>query len=208
MTQKIINGFPQYFSYTYLSGKYFGTEITEANQDYTEINLETELIGDSIALDNTESHLVTIVRDGAVLLESHGYEITSNNVIKIFPGLLRNETIEIKKLVGASGVVENITVVPPIGGSAGQPQVINEATIYTDNSETPANALGAILLAGKTRLTTHFFLNEGRIDVYINGFRSSINDGIWTLVDTNTIELDDDYSTVKMKVDIVKQKVG
>lgn len=207
MTQKVVNGFPQYFSYTYLAGKYFGTPLTQTGEEYTDVNLQSDLIGDSITVDHIEAPLLTIIRDGAFLHEDQGYEIIAANTIRIFPGLLENETVEFKKLVGASGVVEVIPTVPPVTAT-GYNQTITEATVYTDNSLSPVNAFAAIVLAGKTRISTQFPLNEGRVDVYINGTRSSKNDGVWVLADATTIEFNDNYSAVRMKVDIIKQKVG
>lgn len=208
MSQKIINGFPQYFSYTYLSGKFYGTPATQENEEFTEINTQSQLIGDSIEVTQEEESLVTVFRDGAFLHKDQGYQIVAPNIIRISPGLLDTETLEIKKLVGASGVVENITALPPVSGSGGYSQTIDEASVYTDNSTNPTNALAPTVVGGKTRITSEFTLNEGRVDVYINGFRSSINDGVWVFVNNNTIELNDNYSAVRMKVDIIKQKVG
>jgi hypothetical protein len=208
MTQKVFNGFPQYFSYTYQTGKFFGSAITQANEALTIINLQSDLIGDSITLDINDIGLITVIRDGAVLLEDQGFELVGPNTIAVWPGLLETEVLQIKKLVAASGIVEIIPVVPPVTGSGGYPQDIIEATVYTDNFKPAINAFPATLFAAKTRITTQFFLNEGRIDLYLNNTRVSINDGIWEIIDSTTIELNDDYSATRMKVDIIKQKVG
>ena len=208
MTQKVFNGFPQYYAFTTQSGKFYGTPVTQADETFTDINLQSQLIGDSISILINEAPLLTVYRDGAFLHESQGFEIIAPNIVRISPGLLDTETVEFRKLIAASGVVEMIPAVPPVVGNEGYVHTINEATVYTDNSVAPINALPAVTLASKTRITAEFDLDEGRIDVYINGFRSSINDGVWILVDLNTIELQDDYSATKMKVDIIKQKVG
>jgi hypothetical protein len=208
MSQKIFNGFPQYFSYTYQTGKYFGTLATQVQESFTDVNLQSELIGDSITLEANETGVVSIVRDGAVLLEDQGWELIAPNIVRIFPGLLDSEVVEFKKLVGASGVIETIPVVPPAPGPGGYPQNVIEATVYTDAFKPAVNAFEAIVLSSKTRITAQFLLDEGRIDVYINNTRVSANDNIWTLVDNTTIELDDDYSATRMKVDIIRQKVG
>ena len=208
MSQKIISGFPQYFAYTYQSGKYYGTPVTQLNELFTDINTQTDLIGDSIEVSSEESNLITIVRDGSFLHESQGYEVIGSNIIRVIPGLLDTETVEVKKLIAVSGVLETIPVEPPSAGNSGYAQTISEATVYTDGSVPSVNALPAITIANKTRITTEFLLNGGRFDVYINGSRSSINDGTWVLADSNTIEFNDDYSAVRMKVDIIKQKVG
>lgn len=208
MTQKVVNGFPQYFSYTYLSGAFYGTPVTESVSSHTDINLQSDLQGDSIDILPEESGILSVFRDGVFLHESQGYEIIAPNVVRVFGGLLDTETVEFKKLVGASGVIEQIPVHDPVVSSAGHPHSISEATVYTDGSVAAVNGLEAVVINGKTRITAEFSLNEGRIDVYINGTRSSVNDNIWELVDSDTIELNEDYSSVKMKVDIIKQKVG
>ncbi len=208
MSQRIINGFPQYFSYTYLSGKFYGTPTTQVNEDFTDVNTQSDLIGDSIQIDEEDEGIILAYRDGAFLHVGQGFEIIAPNTVRITPGLLDTETFEIKKLVGASGVIENIPVVPPVPGSGGYNQTINEASVYTDSSATPINAFAPVVVSGKTRITPEFTLNEGKVDVFINGFRVSINDGVWSFADTDTIELNDNYSAIRMKVDIIKQKVG
>ena len=208
MSQRIINGFTQYFSYTYLSGKFYGTPTTQVNEDFTDVNTQADLIGDSIQIDEEDEGVISAYRDGAFLHVGQGFEIIAPNVVRITPGLLDTETFEIKKLVGASGVVENIPVVPPTPGAGGYNQTINEASVYTDSSATPINAFAPVVVAGKTRITPEFTLNEGKVDVFINGFRVSVNDGVWTFADSDTIELNDNYSATRMKVDIIKQKVG
>ena len=207
MTQKIINGFPQYFSYTYLNGKYYGTEITEANELHTDINLQFDLVGDSITVKEEEIELLTIMRDGSILLDNQGFQFIAENQIRVIPGLLENEVVQIKKFVGVSGAVETVQVLPPIQPQ-GYPQLVQEATFYTDNSTLPVNGVAAVVYEGKTRLITSFVIDEGRTDVYINSSRVSVNDGIWSFIDSNTIELNDDYSSTRMKVDVVNQRVG
>lgn len=208
MSQKVFNGFPQYFAYTYLTGKFHGNNLTQAQESHTDINLQSELVGDSILMESNELGLLTVIRDGATLLDDQGWELISPNTVRIWPGLLETETLQFKKLVGASGVIETISTVPPVAGTGGYPTQVVEATVYTDGFNTPINSFPAIVLAGKTRISTHFFLDEGRVDVYLNNTRVSINDGIWTIADNTTIELDDDYSATRMKVDIIRQKVG
>lgn len=208
MTQKVANGFPQFYAFTSQSGKFFGTPTTQALEAYTDINLQNQLVGDSISILAEELPLLTVFRDGSYLHESQGFELIAPNLVRVFPGLLDTETIEFKKLVAASGVITTIPEVPPTPDSNGYVQTIQEATIYTDNFIPAIHALPPIVLAGKTRITTEFLINTGRIDVHINGKRVSVNDGIWSIVDVNTIELNDDYSAVRMKVDIIKQKVG
>jgi hypothetical protein len=208
MSQKVFNGFPQYFSYTYQTGKFFGTLATQVQESFTDVDLQSQLIGDSITLEADETGVLSIVRDGAVLLEDQGWELIAPNIVRIFPGLLENETLQFKKLVGTSGVIETIPTIPPVPGTGGYPQTLVEATVYTDAFKPAVNAFEAIVLSSKTRISTQFLLNEGRIDVYINNTRISVNDDIWTLVDNTTIELNDDYSATRMKVDIIRQKVG
>jgi hypothetical protein len=210
MTQKIINGFPQFFSFTYLSGKYSGTSATESLESHTEIDLQHDLAGDSIRITEEDINLLTVVRDGAILLYDEGFEISGTNKIKIYPGLLENEVIQFKKFIGISGVVESpIDTFPPSEG-LGYDQLIQEATVYTDNSQPSINSSGVALdpEGQKTRINTSFSLSDGRVDVYINSSRVSVNDGIWSIFGDNTIELNDDYSETRMKVDIVKQRVG
>lgn len=208
MSQKVFNGFPQYFSYTYQAGKFFGTLANQVQESFIDVNLQSELIGDSMTLEASETDVLTIVRDGIVILEDQGWELIAPNIVRIFPGLLSYEVLQFKKLVGASGVVESIPIIPPVPSSGGYPQTVTEATVYTDAFKPAINAFEAIVISSKTRITAQFFLDEGRIDVYINSTRVSANDGIWTLVDNATIELNDDYSATRMKVDIIRQKVG
>lgn len=208
MSQKIFNGFPQYFSYTYLVGKFFGNTTTQAQESHTDINLQNELVGDILTMENNEVGLLTVIRDGATLIDDQGWELISPNTIRIWPGLLSTETLQFKKLVGVSGIIEAIPSVPPTSNPSGYPTEIIEATVYTDNFKPSINAFSAITLAGKTRISTQFLLDEGRVDVYINSTRVSLNDGIWIMADNTTIELDDDYSATRMKVDIIRQKVG
>lgn len=208
MTQKIVNGFPQFHEITYLTGSYIGTPSDQLVQTHKDINLQTDLVGDSISITQAEGGILSVIRDGAYLHKDQGYDIIAPNIVRLFQGLLAGEEVEFKKLAGASGVVTVIPTVPPVTSGDGYEQTISEATVYTDDSVPAVLAFSPTLNAGKTRISTQFPLNVGKVDVYINGTRSSINDGIWTLVDPTTIELNDDYSTVKMKVDIVKQIVG
>lgn len=208
MSQKIYNGFPQFFSFTYLSGKFYGNLLTQAEESFTDINIQSQLVGDAITIDQSDVNLLHVVRDGSFLHLDQGFEVIEPNVVRIWPGLLSTEVVEFKKLVGASGVVQNIPTVDPVNNPDGYSQTITEATVYTDMSKVAINAFEAILFEGKTRITPHFDLNDGRIDVYINSQRVSINDGVWSIVDPTTIELNDNYSAVRMKVDIIKQRVG
>lgn len=208
MSQKIVNGFPQFYALTHLVSEFYGTALTQLNQNHTDVDLQAPHYGDQISADVLDVGLLTVTRDGATLYLDQGFEIVAPNILRVFPGLLDGETLQFKKLVGASGVVETIQTVPPVPGSGGYAQEILEATIYTDDSVAAINAFSPVILAGKTRISTHFALNEGKIDVFLNGSRVSVNDGIWFFADSTTIELDDNYSTTKMKVDITRQKVG
>jgi hypothetical protein len=208
MSQKIVNGFPQFYALTHLVSEFYGTALTQLSQDHTDVDLQAPQYGDQISVDVLDIGLLTVTRDGATLYLDQGFEIVAPNVLRVFPGLLDGETLQFKKLVGASGLIETIPTVPPVPGSGGYAQEILEATIYTDDSVAAINAFSPVLLAGKTRISTHFALNEGKIDVFLNGSRVSVNDGIWFFADSTTIELDDNYSTTKMKVDITRQKVG
>ncbi len=208
MSQKIVNGFPQFTSFTYLKSKFFGTPLTQADQEKTDINLVTETTGDQIPLVEDTIHLLTVVRNGATLIVEQGFELVSENIIRVVPGLLQTETLEFRFFTGVDGVVETIPVAPPVPGVEGYPQTTTEGFCFTDGSGTEVNCFPATVLVGRTRISTQFDLDEGRIDVYINGNRIGVHSGIWTLIDINTIELDDDYSSDKMKVEIVKQIVG
>lgn len=209
MSQKIVNGFPQFYSLTHLVSKFFGTGATQLSQDHTDIDLLNPPVGgDPITVTEDDIGLLSVTRDGATLYLDQGFEIIAPNTLRVFPGLLNGETVEFRKLVGASGVIETIPTVPPVPGSGGYAQEILEASAYTDDSTPAVNAFSPVLLAGRTRISTHFVINEGKIDVYLNGARVSVNDGVWSFVDSTTIELDDNYSTTRMKVDITRQKVG
>ena len=208
MTQKVVNGFPQFHDFTYLTGSYIGTLADQSVQTHKDINLQTDLVGDSITITSDEGNILLVMRDGAYLHKDQGYDIIAPNIVRLFKGLLAGEEVEFKKLTGTSGVVTVIPTAPVASGTDGYTQTIIEATVYTNDSVPPIHAFSPIVNAGKTRISTQFQINVGKVDIYINGTRSSINDGVWTLVDPTTIELNDDYSTVKMKVDIVKQIVG
>lgn len=208
MTQKISNGFPQYFDFTYLKSRFFGTIATQADQTKTDIDLVNDTVGDVIQVDNSTLNLLEVSRDGAHLHEDQGFELIAPNIIRVVPGLLDNETLEFSFFTGSSGVVTQIPVIDPAPGGDGIDQTFFEALAYTDNSSAPINAFNAFVILGKTRVTAQFTIDVGRVDVYLNGTRAGANSGLWTLVDPTTIELDDDYSTTKMKVEIVKQIVG
>lgn len=206
--QSIVNGFPQFQDFTYLKSKYYGTTATQAFKPHTDINVQSGTVGDSIQVDSDTVGLLTIVRDGAVLMVEEGFELIAPNVVRLYPGLLATESIEFKFLTGVSGVLNYIPVAPPVPSSDGYDQTVTEALVFTDNSELPVGAFPPTVVASKTRITTQFEIDAGRLDVYLNGRRAGAHSGLWSIIDQNTIELNDDYSTVKMQVEIVKHIVG
>lgn len=208
MTQKIVNGFPQFTSFSYLYSKFHGTAGTQVNQTKTDIDLVTDTVGDQIPLTEENIRLLSLVRDGATLILDQGFELIAENKIRVVPGLLQGEVLEFKFFTGVDGVLETIPVAPPVEGDQGYPQTTTESTVYTDGSGVEVNCFPAFNFDGRTRVTTHFDLNEGRVDVYLNGSRIGEVSGIWSFIDVNTIELNDDYLSTKMKVDVVKQIVG
>lgn len=208
MLQKIINGFPQYYDLTYQRSYYVGTLATQIQKQKTDINLLTDCIGDQIHIDEDSLNLLSIVRDGASLIPGQGFELIAENTIRVSPGLLNGETLELKKLTGSNAILESIPTVPPIVTSDGFDQTTIEAIIWTDGSESNHNANPAIVVDGKTRVSTLFSLDAGKVDIFINGKRYGKYAGVWSFVDSNTVELDNDYSTTKMYVEIVKQVVG
>lgn len=205
--QKIINGFPQFFDYTYLKSIYSGTLATQVQKTHTDINTLTGCIGDKINLKESNIHLLTIIRDGAALIEDEGFELIAENLIRVTPGLLQDEVIELKLFTGIDGSVTSIQSIPPATPDVGYPQTVQEATVWTDNSQSSVNAYAPTVYAGRTRIKTHFDL-VGRIDIYVNSRRIGKNAGLWSQIDNNTIDLNDDYSTSNMLVEIVKQVVG
>ncbi|MDD3412408.1 MAG: hypothetical protein PHY47_00245 [Lachnospiraceae bacterium] len=208
MTQKIHKGFPQFHSFAWLRSKFYGTLATQSDQSKTDINLQSDTVGDSINIDSSNLSLLTVMRDGAFLHLDQGYELIAPNTIRVWPGLLNQETVEFMFFTGVNGIMEYIPEAPPAPSQDGYAQTIDEALVYTDNSETPVNAFAPILFGGKTRISTHFQIDNGKIDVYVNGGRVGIHSGVWSVLDANTIELDQDYSADKMKIEIVKQRIG
>jgi hypothetical protein len=208
MTQKVVNGFLQFHHYTWLKSKFVGTLATQLANIKTDIDLVNDTTGDSITVDAQDVNLLRVVRDGASLIESQGYSIIAPNQVRLTPSLLQNETVEFYFFTAASGVIETIPVVPPTPGVEGYSQTLSEALVWTDGSSSEVGAFAPVVLGGKTQITTHFDIDAGRIDVYINGTRVGIHSGVWIVVDQDTIELDDDYSSTNMKVEIVKQIVG
>lgn len=208
MTQQVVNGFPQFHSFTWKRSKFHGNAGTQLDQTKTDIDIQSGTIGDSIQVDVDTLPLLTVQRDGAFLHPDQGYELVSANTIRVVPGLLDGETVEFLFFTGVSGVLDYIPVAPTVPGVDGYDQTLSEAIVFTDNSQLPINAYAPSLTLGKTRITTHFEIDAGRIDVYINGGRAGIHSGIWTFIDANTIELNDDFSSLATKVEIVKQIVG
>lgn len=206
--QSIVKGFPQFQDFTYLNSKYYGTTATQAVKTHTDVNVQSGTVGDPIQVDSDTVGLLTVVRDGAVLMVEEGFEIIAPNVLRLYPGLLATESVEFKFLTGVSGVLNYIPVAPPVPSADGYDQTVSEALVYTDNSQLPVGAFPPTLVAGKTRITTQFEIDAGRLDIYINGRRAGAHSGVWSIIDQNTIELNDNYSTVTMQVEIVKQIVG
>jgi hypothetical protein len=208
MSQKVVNGFLQSHNYTWLKSKFIGTLATQNSQIKTDIDLVNDTIGEAMTLVAADTNLLRVVRDGAVLIESQGYELTAPNQIRITPGILQSEVIEFSLFTGVSGVIETIPSLPPAPGGSGYDQQTYEALVWSDGSQIEVNAFAATVVVGKTRITTHFDIDEGRVDVFINGTRVGIHSGVWSVVDQDTIELDDDYSSTNMKIEIVKNIVG
>ena len=208
MTQKIINGFPQYQDYTWKRAKFHGTSFTQIDRQKTDINLQLDVIGDPIQVNENTISLLHVYRDGVWLHPDQGFELIGENTIRISPGLLMSESIEFMFFTGASGVLNYIPVAPPVPSEDGYNQTVFEAIAFTNNEHPTVNAFAPTLINGKTRLTFHFPITQGRIDVYLNGTRAGQHSGLWTIIDDTTIELNDDYSAETMKVELVKQIVG
>lgn len=208
MTQRVLNGFPQYFDFIYLRSKYFGTPVTQADQTKTDIDLVNDTLGDTITVDAQNLPLLQVLRDGAFLHPDQGYELIAPNQIRVTPGLLAGEVLEFLMFTGQSGAIQVIPTVDPQPGPDGIDHTINEAVLFTDGSGTESAAFPATLASGLTRIVTFFDLDVGRTDVYFNGTRLSATAGQYTLVNSTTIDLDDDYSAVKGRVEIVNQRVG
>lgn len=208
MTQKVVNGFPQYFDFIYLRSKFHGSAATQADQTKTDIDLVNDVIGDPITVDAQNLNLLQVQRDGAFLHPDQGFELIAPNQVRVTPGLLVGEVVEFLMFTGQSGVINQIPTIDPAPGPDGVDQTLREACVYTDGSQSEINAFPASLSGGVTRITTHFDTDIGRTDVYFNGIRVSENSGAWTRVDENTIDLNDDYSATKMKVEIVNNLVG
>lgn len=208
MTQRILNGFPQYFDFIYLRSKYFGNSITQADQTKTDIDLVNDTLGDVIVVDAQNLPLLQVLRDGAFLHPDQGFELIAPNQIRVTPGLLNGEVLEFMMFTGQSGAINVIPTVDPAPGPDGIDHTLNEAVLFTDGSGTETAAFPATLAGGVTRIVTFFDLDVGRTDVYFNGTRLSTASNQYTLVNSTTIDLDDDYSSVRGEVVIVNQRVG
>lgn len=213
MPVQVINGFPQYFEYGHLYARFYGNAITQASQQYTDVDLQTDTIGDVMTFDNPDVQLMTIIRDGATLLNDAGYEIIAPNVVRITPGLLDGEIVEFKKL-RAVAEIGNIPVDPTPGAPIVVEKTQTNAVNWTDSSGANINSYPAFLNAGNTRIRTHFVFDPDEIEVYINGqfisesMLNSLSQPFWTVVDVDTIELDGDYSAMKTSVQIIKKTYG
>lgn len=213
MPIQIINGFPQYFEIGHEYGRFYGNIITQENGTYTDIDLQSDLVGDAILFDIPEVQLMSITRDGAVLLNDAGYEIISSNVVRLTPQLLDGEIVEFKKLTAVADI-GNIPVNPVPGAPLAIEKTHTNAVSWTDASGASINAYPAFLDTGKTRIRTHFTFSSDEIEVYINGqfissaLLNSLNQAFWTIVDIDTIELDGDYSSMQTSVQIIKKTYG
>jgi len=213
MPVQVINGFPQYFEIGHTYSRFYGNAITQASQAYTDIDLQTDTIGDAMMFDIPEVQLMTIVRDGATLLNDAGYSIVSPNVVRLVPGLLDGEIVEFKKL-HAVAEIGNIPVDPTPGAPIVVEKTSTEAVCWTDGSGADINSYPAFLEVGKTRIRTHFTFDPEEIEIFVNGQYTSgsmLNGSaqpVWTVVDVDTIELDGDYSTMKTSIQITKKTYG
>ena len=210
MPIQIINGFPQYYELGYSYSRFRGSIVTEQSAAYSDIDLMNDTIGNPIPLIEEETYLLSIVRDGATLIETEGYEFISENVIRVIPGLLTGETLVFKKLY-AKG---EIGPIPKIA-TEHQAVVVSKETIsgvaWTDDDNLNINITDVTLFGGKTRVRTDFEFTADQIEVYLNGqfiAPEMVNVSgvpLWKVVGSDTIELDGDYSNIRLGIQIVKK---
>lgn len=213
MPVQVINGFPQYFEYGHQYSRFYGNAVTQAATAYTDIDLQSDTLGDVMTFDTPDVQLMTIVRDGATLLNDAGYEIIAPNVVRLTPGLIDGEIVEFKKL-RAIAEVGNIPVDPTPGAPIVVEKTQTNAIAWTDSSGANINAYPAFLDSGKTRIRTQFVFDPDEIEVYINGqfiseaMLNASNQPVWIIIDQDTIELDADYSAMKTSIQIIKKTYG
>lgn len=213
MPVQVINGFPQYFEYGHLYSRFYGNALTQASQQYTDIDLQSDTIGDAMTFNVPEVQLMTIIRDGATLLNDAGYEIISPNVVRLTPGLNDGEIVEFKKL-HAVAEIGNIPVDPTPGAPIVVEKTQTNSICWTDASGANINAYPAFLESGKTRIRTQFVFDPEEIEVYINGqyiseaMLNALSQPVWIVIDQDTIELDGDYSAMTTSVQIIKKTYG
>ena len=210
MPIQIINGFPQYYEFGHYYSRFRGDIVTEQSTAYLDIDLMNDTIGNPIPLIEEDIHLLSIVRDGATLIEAEGYEFISENVVRIIPGLLTGETLVFKKLY-AKGEVGPI----PQIATEHQAAVMSKETIsgvaWTDDDNLNINITDVTLFGGKTRVRTDFEFTADQIEVYLNGqfiAPEMVNASVvplWKVVGSDTVELDGDYSNIHLGIQIVKK---
>lgn len=213
MPIQIINGFPQYFEFGHQYARFYGNALTQEFQDYTDIDLMTDTIGDPMSFEEADVQLMTITRDGATVLNDAGYDIIAQNVIRLTPGLLNGEIVEFKKL-RAVAEIGNIPVDPTPGEPVLVEKTQTEAVCWTDSSGADINAYPAYLEGGKTAIKTHFVFDPEDIEIYINGqfisgaMLNELNEPYWTVFSSDIILLDKDYSALKTNIQIIKKTYG
>lgn len=207
MAVRVINGFPQHFDYSILTCFFAGSAET-AQQASTIINIESDCIGDTIAVPDADRKQLSIIRDGVNLHEGDGFEWISSGTIQITPALLATEKVWFKFLTGSGMPEKIIPIKDPIATASKLRTTKSVANVYTNNSVVPTGADEAYVESGKTRIRTHFDLTN--FDVFVNGEMVTTAqldiDGLpfWQQIDANTIELKSNHSTVATNIQIVQ----
>ncbi len=206
MAVRVINGFPQHFDYSLLSSSYSGT-IATARAASNIIDLSRDCIGDIILVSEKDRGQLTVIRDGAVLLEGAGYQWVAENTLQVSPGLLSSEKILFKFMTGSGMPSQKIEIKDPIQTASKIRIRKIKAIVQTDNAVPPSGANAPYVEAGRTRIKTNFELTD--FDVFINGEmvteENSDNFGIpyWRKVESDILELNTNYSTTPMQVLII-----
>jgi hypothetical protein len=205
MPTQIINGFPQFYEMGYKKGKIVGGAAS-IHAPFQDIDLSTELEGDAITCKESELHLLTVNRGGAILSNGSGYNLIANNIIRIYPNLMVNEFVEVKKLQAVADIGNiPVTYVLP------QPLQLKvkelSALCWTNASNRNVQCNDAYVLNGKTIIKTLFTFNVDGVDVFINGNKISKDTGIWSATANNQIELNGDYTQKQTCVEITSQQV-
>lgn len=208
MGQRIINGFPQFYDFTIRRGVLAGNNGHLSDKQKTLINTSTDLVGEDIYFTTNEANLIEIKRDGASLIQGAGYTLISDNMVEVYPGLIPGEVIEVKKITGVAGFVDSI----PTESLSFRGEINKEVASCNTNGDGVEQNCMVSSQTGKTVIKTLFALNDA-FDLYINGNKvnstSTDSQGrlFYSKISSNEVQLNQDYSSEKMFIEIVQQNI-